>query len=541
MSSRRYVIYDTETSGLNYDYDQILEAAAVTLDEGFNLIPGSEQTFTLRPRIDVPPHPEASLVHGLNMERLRTTGMSEYEFSEAFLRYVSVPNTFIGGYNSLSFDDEVLRRTLFRNLRDPYGHEWRDGNARFDLLNIVRTLYAWEPDSLNWPTGEDGKVSMKLGEIAAANRIKLDNAHDAMADVLATAELFQLVNRLGLHWPGRCLDLTNKREAERLMSKRAPLFHVSPFYTKDRCYSSLILPVVRDATNGNKVLCIDLTQDPTDMLAMTAEEMRHYKFTPRNELEGVIPDVPMLGVQINKQPSLAELSEVPASLHARMGVDVRQCLEHAKMIVKSPDIAARLQEAFKVNMGPARDTFGSIYSGSFFNPADSRRRENVHMKGPGGLPVLATTDAEQLSKGAQDRRLHDLIVRAQGLNFPGSLTNPKSHDEFLDYLEARLFGDPEGGENLALTLFEAREAARMCRLDRALTPEQEDTLQDLEAHYDWMETEAERMKIRQMPLAPKPEKGLETVSSRRPMSGFPTSLVRPRKKAAEDEGPQMGF
>lgn len=543
MSSRRYVIYDEETSGLNYDYDQILEAAAVTLDEDFNLISGSERTFTMRPRVDVPPHPEASLVHGMSLRRLRETGMTEYQFTDEMLRYLSVPNTFIGGYNNLSFDDEFLRRALFRNLRDPYGHEWRDGNARFDVLNIVRTLYAWEPDSLNWPVNEEGKVSMKLGAIAEANRIKLDNAHDALSDVLATAELLRLVNSLGLYWPGRCMDLTNKREADRLLGKRTALFHMSPFYSVDRCYSSMILPVVRDSLSQNRVICVDLAADPTDMLSMTPEEIRRYKFTPRNELEGVIPDVPAMTVQINKQPSLAEVSEVSPSLHKRMGVDLHQCLEHAKMIASTPGIAQKLQEAFQSTMPPAKDVYASIYSGAFFNPADSRRRDNAHLPGPGNQPAIATTDAQVLTKGAKDERLYDLVVRAQGLHFAGALTNPKAHDDFLDYLNTRLFGDPQSGEALGLTLAEAREAVSMCRLNRVLTTDQVAILDDLEEHYDWMELEAARLQVRELPLAPKPEpeKALETVSARRSRGGFPSSIVRPRKANSEPDNPQMGF
>ena len=55
---------------------------------------------------------------------------------------MSRPGTCVAGYNSLRFDDEFIRHGLFRNFFDPYEREWRGGNCRWDLLDVMRLAHA---------------------------------------------------------------------------------------------------------------------------------------------------------------------------------------------------------------------------------------------------------------------------------------------------------------------------------------------------------------------------------------------------------------
>lgn len=525
-------IYDLETSGLDYDYDQVLEAAMISMDKDFNIVAGSEQVIPVCPRIDVPPHPEACLTHQLSLADLREKGFSEYDFSTKFLEQVSQPKTFIGGYNNLSFDDEVMRRTLFRTMRDPYGHEWRDGNSRFDVLNIVRTLYAWDPDTLNWPKNEEGGVCLKLSSMTKANNLTHDNAHNALSDVIATAELLQLIKNLGTPWLDKCLELTNKRAVERILAKRTPVFHVSPFYTRDRCYSSLILPVIKDLQSDNKVLCVDLTEDPTELLKMSAEEIRYYRFTPRNELQENPPSAPVTSISINKQPSVAEMADINPSLHARMGVDMNLCLERAKMIAADRGFASRLQQAFKLDLPPPKDTFGTIYSGGFFSRSDTFLREKVHLLDHNLQPSISSAKAGDVLRGSQDPRLEELAIRMQGINFPHALTNPADHERFLKYLERRLGGEDQMG----LSVNGAREAIDLCGLNRILTAEDEAVLDDLREHLDWMEKQAGLMRTLLLEMGTNHESGLLS----RPAADQEQSKSTPEKEPENSVAPSQG-
>ena len=83
----------------------------------------------------------------------------EAEFIAAIHQALVVPGTCGVGYNSLRFDDEVTRFTLYRNFYDPYEREWKNGNSRWDILDMLRLVHALKPETLNWPEWE-GRVSL---------------------------------------------------------------------------------------------------------------------------------------------------------------------------------------------------------------------------------------------------------------------------------------------------------------------------------------------------------------------------------------------
>lgn len=77
-------------------------------------------------------------------------------------RQLSTPGTIGFGYNSIAFDDEITRFMFWRNLIDPYAHEWKNGSGRWDLIEIVRATYALRPETLEWPRDDSGSVSFRL-------------------------------------------------------------------------------------------------------------------------------------------------------------------------------------------------------------------------------------------------------------------------------------------------------------------------------------------------------------------------------------------
>ncbi len=104
---------------------------------------------------------------------------------------MSVPGTTTAGFNSLQFDDEFVRNLLYRNLFDPYEREWRKGNSRWDLIDLMRAARDLRPEGIVWPEDEEGRPIFTLVALARANGIAHESAHDAMHDVLATVDLAQ--------------------------------------------------------------------------------------------------------------------------------------------------------------------------------------------------------------------------------------------------------------------------------------------------------------------------------------------------------------
>ncbi len=218
-----FAFFDLETTGLDSRFDQILQVAAVRCDAELRVV----ETFNLR--CDVlpwqAPSPEALLTTRTEPDQLSGTGRSLYaimdEFAETIERWrtESLPvahdtdgdrpvddlgmsarcRVLWAGYNNLRFDDELLRHSLFAALHPPYMMQ-APFSRRADVLSLVHLAHLLKPGSIVVPIArEDGnglaRPSFRLGDIARANGIGLaeDEAHDALADVIATVAVAKLV------------------------------------------------------------------------------------------------------------------------------------------------------------------------------------------------------------------------------------------------------------------------------------------------------------------------------------------------------------
>lgn len=183
---KTFLFYDTETSGLNPAFDQILTFAAIRTDLNLNQIDRYEITICLRQ--DIVPSPMAFLTHGLTFQDLQM-GVCEFEAAKTIHDIVNMPGTISLGYNSLAFDDQFLRFLFYRNLLDPYSHQYSQGCSRMDILPVTVIYYLFSPKILSWPLIE-GKPSLKLENISNENAfVTSGKAHEAMSDVEAVIEL----------------------------------------------------------------------------------------------------------------------------------------------------------------------------------------------------------------------------------------------------------------------------------------------------------------------------------------------------------------
>lgn len=184
-----FLFYDTETTGLNPAFDQIVRFAAIRTDMTLNEIDRHAVRIHLRP--DIVPSPRALLTHGLGMDDIRS-GQREYEAIGHIHRWLNEPGTISIGYNNLNFDDEFLRFSFYRNLLAPYTHQYDRGCMRMDLYPITLCFWLYRPAVIQWPEIE-GNPSLKLEHINARNRLARGTAHDAMADAEATLALARVL------------------------------------------------------------------------------------------------------------------------------------------------------------------------------------------------------------------------------------------------------------------------------------------------------------------------------------------------------------
>ena len=177
------VLFDTETTGLSRHFDQIIEFGAVRVNDDLEVEEHFETTCRLQPHIV--PTPSALHLTGRSYAELTSLSrQSHFEMiSDIHRRFTGwSPAAFIG-YNSIRFDEEFLRHAFYQCLLEPYVTSI--GNARGDVLKLVRAVSKLRPDVLPAAYGADGQRSMRLHDVAIACGFKSNGAHEAMADVEA--------------------------------------------------------------------------------------------------------------------------------------------------------------------------------------------------------------------------------------------------------------------------------------------------------------------------------------------------------------------
>ena len=159
--------HDYETFGVNPAVDRPSQFAGLRTD--FNLNPiGEPLVIYCQPQPDILPAPQACLITGITPQLAQREGLPEPQFIKAIHQQLSQPKTCGVGYNSIRFDDEVSRYTLYRNFYDPYQREWKNGNSRWDVIDMMRLTRALRPEGIEWPDHEPGRPSFKLEDLTAA-------------------------------------------------------------------------------------------------------------------------------------------------------------------------------------------------------------------------------------------------------------------------------------------------------------------------------------------------------------------------------------
>ena len=180
-----FLFYDLETFGADPRRTRIAQFAAIRTNEALEEME-DPISFFVQPADDLLPSPQATLVTGIAPQDALRDGVAE---AAAFARIndeMARPGTCSAGYNSLRFDDEFVRHGLFRNFFDAYEREWRGGNSRWDLLDVLRLAHALRPDGLVWPRRRFAKRPGVV-TVAVLPPIPVETRRAALLPALETA------------------------------------------------------------------------------------------------------------------------------------------------------------------------------------------------------------------------------------------------------------------------------------------------------------------------------------------------------------------
>jgi exodeoxyribonuclease-1 len=294
---KKRVFYDTETTGANPRFDQVLQMAAILTDEDFNEI----EEIDVRSRLATHIIPSAGALRVTHVDpyEIARAPYAPYDFAhmlhETYKRWGADGPVSFEGFNTLNFDEEIMRQMFWENLHDPY-YTTSKGNTRNDYLYFLRALHARNPNAIEFPDNpKTGKKSFKLEIVAPANGFEDHNAHDALGDVRATIFIARLIKEVDpalfdhmelMGNANKVKDFVESQETFRMLGGQM----INPGIL-DVCL------IATDATNPKSKVAWNLAVDPVPFLDLEPQEildaMRKtgtpFRTLKCNKMPGVFP------------------------------------------------------------------------------------------------------------------------------------------------------------------------------------------------------------------------------------------------------------
>ena len=408
---KTFFFYDLETSGLNAREDRVMQFAGQRTDMELNPI-GEPVNILVKMTEDALPSPGAIMVTKITPQDTLRDGITEAEFVKFVTEEVFVPNTIAVGYNTVRFDDEFMRATLWRNFYDPYEWEWKDGRSRWDILDVVRLTRALRPEGINWPFREDGAPTNRLELITKLNGVAHEHAHDALSDVYATIAVAKLIKEKQPKLFDFLLKMRDKKEIKKYVNldNKQPFVYASGRYANEFNKTTVAFPLT-SGRNGN-VLVYDL----------------------RYNLEEIDPEKTFPVVKelcFNKCPAVAPLLVLnEGNGWKKIGLDEKMMRRNLEILLKHPEFAEKMRSDIenRPEFPPAVEPEAALYDG-FINDADKIK-----------VAAVRNADANKLADfhpDFHDPRLPELLLHYKGRNFPQSLSESESI-KWEEYRKARL-------------------------------------------------------------------------------------------------------
>ncbi|MGH8829485.1 MAG: exodeoxyribonuclease I [Polaromonas sp.] len=450
MTPHTFLWHDYETFGINPRRDRPAQFAGIRTDAELNEV-GEPLMLYCQPANDYLPDPASCLITGITPQHCLQHGIAEHAFAARIEQVLAQPGTIGVGYNTIRFDDEVTRHLLWRNLIDPYAREWQNDCGRWDLLDVVRMAYALRPDGIVWPVKEDGKPSFRLEDLARANGLLHEAAHDALSDVRATIALARLIRTAQPKLFDFCLSLHKKDRVAAELGLPAspqtarPFLHVSGMFPPERGCLAVMWPLASHPANKNEVLAWDLAYDPSELPLLDVATLRQRLFTRAADLPEGVLRLPIKSVHLNKSPMVVrQLQTLTPQMAARWGVDMDAALRHAEKAADLPDMSAIWPEVFRRPKEAAPDVDEDLYGG-FIGDADRRRLNR--------LRALPAAELAHSRTGFDDDRLEALLFRYRARNFGETLTSEEA-ERWEAHRAARLLEGEGGARNVDALLAE---------------------------------------------------------------------------------------
>ena len=456
-----FAFFDLETTGISPAFDHPLQFAAILTDAEFKEI----ERVNLRCRLasHVIPSPQALAVTGVRPHQLVDPELPNlFEFAQELTALVARWSPAIWtGFNSIRFDEEMLRQMFYQNLQPEIFATQFNGNTRFDIMTAVFAVFQRRPDLLNWPVDETGRVRFKLDRLAPENGFEGHNAHDALGDVEATIHIARLIAERAPDLWAQILANRDKGHVKAQLDRFEPLELVGRFAGgPPKAIMGCLCGYA--AKNQNQAYLFDLdAMDPQELLmASDADLLAAMDAEPR----------PLRSISINKVPMLLPPAPVTDDQRRR-----------AQLLAEAPELRQRLIAAMAARYPSAPDTAPQhverqIFNGFYSWHDKARIKEFQGADWPRRQEIVATFE---------DARLRQLGSRLVAFYAPNLLSDNERR-RYIAWRRER-WNAPADTEVEWMTIERAREAL----LEMQAAPVQDPSMiEEIEAFMERLEASA---------------------------------------------------
>lgn len=172
INAIRFVIFDTETTGFDFDKDRILSIGAVVVKNKSIEMKDNFEVYLDQEKFN----PETVKIHGI-IQNEKFDKLSEIEALKKFLRYIQ--NSVLVAHHA-RFDVTMINKALARHGLPKLKNKVLDTAVLYKNTRIVTNLI-------------DRDRSYSLDEIAEAYNIDVTDRHTASGDAYITAIIFMKV------------------------------------------------------------------------------------------------------------------------------------------------------------------------------------------------------------------------------------------------------------------------------------------------------------------------------------------------------------
>ena len=356
-----FVFYDTETTGTNVYFDQIVQFGAIKTDDELNELDRFEIRCRLMPHIV--PSPGAMQVTRVTPFMLTDPSLPSY-FEAMQLVYKKMkewsPAIFFG-YNSISFDESLIRQAFYQTLQPIYLTN-TSGNSRCDVMRMLHATHIFASNVLAVPINDKGRSTFKLDILAPANGFTHNNAHEAISDVEATIYMSKLMkDRASEVWKNM-LDLKRKQDVTYFINQNEVFVGADVYFGET--HSWMLTHCGSNPNYGAEFAAFNLSFLPNDYINLSIDEL----IQVLNGKEKPIRIFKSNGQPILMPTGLMPENSMPKDLTqdkiARRGAQIRENIEFKERV------SLALADRYK-GMEPSPHVEKKIFDG-FFSDIDTR-------------------------------------------------------------------------------------------------------------------------------------------------------------------------